>query len=113
MSFFANAKDRLIEQGALSYLNTQILAPFGRATSLRLDSNAKTLAIELELNGEVAPVKIQITDYELLQETNRFFLKIQHVQTSREWLTGLANARFCGQRFEIPEQAGRWLMRML
>ncbi|HEY9508449.1 MAG TPA: hypothetical protein VIV82_01180 [Verrucomicrobiae bacterium] len=113
MSFFANAKDRLIEQGALSYLNTQILAPFGRATSLRLDTSARTLSVELELNGEVTPVKIEITDYELVQEADRYFLKVRHVQTSREWLTGLANARFCGQRIQIPEQAGRWLMRML
>ena len=113
MSFFANAKDRLIEQGALSYLNTQILAPFGRATSLRLDSTARTLSVELELNGETAPVKVEITDYELQQEADQYFLKIRDVQTSREWLTGLAKARVCGKRIPIPESVGRWLMRML
>ncbi|MBC8094804.1 MAG: hypothetical protein H7Y43_03220 [Akkermansiaceae bacterium] len=113
MSIFASAKDRLMEQAALSFLNSQVLAPFGQATSLRMDSNAKTIRVELDLKGETAPVMIEITGYEVFNEGDRFFLSARSASTSREWLTALANAQLCGKRIEIPEQAGRWLTRML
>jgi hypothetical protein len=113
MSIFANAKDRLMEQGALSYLNAKVLGSFGRATGLRIDSNAKSINIELELKGEAVPVKIEIMDYEILNEAGHYFLLVRRVQTSREWLTVLANTRLCGRRFEVPDQAGPWLARML
>lgn len=113
MSIFANAKDRLVEQAALSYLNSQLLAPFGRATRLRIDSVAKSLAIELDLKGEAVPVNIEIQDYEISETQGRYFLLVRNARTSREWLTALAEKQFCGQRIEIPEQAGRWLTQML
>ncbi|HLP78604.1 MAG TPA: hypothetical protein VK327_16990 [Candidatus Paceibacterota bacterium] len=113
MSIFGNVKDRFLEQTALSFLNSQSLAPIGRATSLRIDTTAKSLGIELELKGEATPVSVEISGYEILTEGDRFFLIVQSVQTSREWLTTLAETRFCRRRIEIPEQAGRWLARML
>ena len=113
MSIFANAKDRLMEQAALSYLNSKILAPFGRATSLRIDSKAKTLNIELELKGESTPVNIELMDYEILNEAGSYAILVRQVRTSREWLTALATARFCDRKLPVPEQAGAWLARML
>lgn len=113
MSLFANAKDRLMEQAALSYLNSKIIAPFGRATSLRIDSKAKTLNLELELKGESSPVSIELMDYEILNEAGSYFIKVRQARTSREWLTALAEAQLCGRKLPVPEQAGTWLSRML
>lgn len=113
MGIFSSTKDRFIEQAALSYIN-QTFGAYGRATGLKIDSEAKTISLELDLKGEVSPVNIQITDYRITEESGRFYLSVRHVETSREWLTGLANAQLGGgKRFEIPEQAGRWLIRML
>jgi hypothetical protein len=113
MGVFSNAKDRLIEGMALAYLNSSVLAPYGRATSLRIDSSAKTLRLDLELKGENAPVQIEILDYELANEGERYFAKAREIRTSREWLTALANDRLRNQTFEIPPQAGAMLMRCL
>jgi hypothetical protein len=113
MSIFANAKDRLMEQSALSYLNSRVLIPFGRATSLRIDSKAKSISIELELKGETVPVKIDINNYEIFNEGERYFILVRHASTSREWLSALAGAQVCGRRFELPAQAGSWLSRIL
>ncbi len=113
MSIFANAKDRVMEQAALAYLNSQILTPYGQAISLRIDSSAKTIRVDLNLKGEASPVMIEIAGYEIVNEDGRYFLIVQSARTSREWLTALASTRLCGQRIEIPESAGSWLTRML
>lgn len=113
MSIFANAKDRLMEQAALSFLNRKILLPFGRATNLQIDSKAKQLSIELELNGESAPVRVDLADYEIQQEDDRYFIIVRKVTTSREWLTALATNQFCGRRIELPAAAAPWVAKLL
>ncbi len=113
MSVFSNAKDRLIEQVALSYLNGTLLAPYGRATRLRIDSAAKTIDLEVVLKGEAAPLQIEITDYEIRKRGDRYFATLKEVRTSREWLTTLARAQLNEKRFELPPQVGRLLMRAL
>ena len=113
MSLFANAKDRLMEQAALSFLNSRLLTPFGRATQLRIDSKAKQLSIELELNGESAPVRLELADYEIQKEDDRSFIIVRKVTTSREWLTALATNQFCGRRIELPPAAAPWVAKLL
>jgi hypothetical protein len=113
MGILSNAKDRLVEGAALSYLNGTLLAPYGRATDLRIDSAAKSLAIEVELKGEATPVQIEITDYELVKEEGRYFVTIKGARTSREWLTALAEDHLLNRRFEVPAQAGSMLMKAL
>ncbi len=113
MGVFSNAKDRLVEQVALSYLNGTLLGPYGRATSLRLNSTAKTISIAVELKGERAPLQIEITDYEISKDGDRYFAIVKGIRTSREWLTALAKNQLPNGRFELPPEAGRLLMRAL
>jgi hypothetical protein len=113
MGILSNAKDRLIEQVALSYLNGKLLAPYGRATSLRIDSTAKSLSVEAELNGEKSPIRIDVAEYEIGTEGDRYFVKVRGIKTSREWLTTLARNELSNIRFEVPEQLGRLLLRAL
>jgi hypothetical protein len=107
MGIFSNTKDRLTERAALGYLNSKLLAPYGRATSLRIDSTAKTIQFEAELNGEATPIHIQISDYEITKENGRYFVKAASIHTSREWLTRLAADRVANNRFELPAQVGQ------
>ena len=113
MGFLSSAKDRVLEQVALAYLNGNLLAPYGRATSLRIDSTAKTICIEAELRGETSPVKIEASDYEIRQEGNRYFAKVKGIKTSREWLTTLAMKYLRDVPFELPAQVGGLLARAL
>ena len=113
MGILSTAKDRVLEQMALAYLNGNLLAPYGRATSLRIDSTAKTICMEAELKGETAPVKIEVTDYEIKQEGNRYVAKVKGIRTSREWLTTLAMKHLREVPFELPAQVGGLLARAL
>jgi hypothetical protein len=113
MGFLSNARDRVAERTALSYLNGTWLAPYGRATNLRLDSGTKTISIEVALKGEASPVQIEITDYEITKDGERYFAMVKGIRTSREWLTALAENHLLNRRFELPSQAGSVLMRTL
>jgi hypothetical protein len=113
MSIFIRTKDRVVEQVALAYLNTTLLAPYGRASELRIDSKAKRIRIHAELKGEATPLEIEITDYRIRQEGARFIVEIRGIHTSREWLTTLATNHLLNIPWELPEQAGRILARAL
>ena len=113
MGILSAAKDRVVEQIALAYLNGNLLAPYGRATSLRINSSAKTLCIEAELKGESVPVRIEITDYEIKRDGARYFARVKGVHTSREWLTTLAMKHLRNVPFELPAQVGGLLARAL
>lgn len=107
MGFFSDAKDRLVGSAALPMLNNAWLKPFGRATSLKIDSTNKTAEICLELSGEPTPVTINVQNYELLQEPSGTFVVIRSVTTSRDWMTALARQYLVGRRLAIPpEHAG-------
>ena len=105
MGFLSKSKDKLAESMAPSFLNNSVLKPYGRIIDLKLDSEAKTLAVTLELKGEREPVKIDVQEYELRQEGERSLLVIKGVSTSREWLTELAERLVVGRPFELPPQA--------
>ena len=113
MGILSSAKDRVLEQMALAYLNGNLLAPYGRATSLRIDSTKKTLGIEAELKGESVPIKIEVVDYEIRQDGNRYFATVKGIRTSREWLTTLAMKHLRNVPFELPAHVGSLLARAL
>lgn len=113
MGLLSKAKDRVLEQLALTYLNGNLLAPYGRATSLHIDSTVKRIVIEAELKGETLPLRIEITDYEIKHEEGRYVARVKGIRTSREWLTQLAVEHLCDVSLELPARVGRLLMQTL
>lgn len=113
MGFFSDAKDRMIESVALPMLNNAWLKPFGRATSLKIDSTNKTAEISLELNGEQTPLSIHVKDYELLNEPNGIFVVLKSVTTSREWMTAMAREYLVGRRLPVPPEHAAMISRFL
>jgi len=113
MGIISNLKDRVVENKALSILNESILQPYGKATSLRIDSSAKTIDLDLELRGETVLVQIQIKKYELIKEGGASYAVIKEIQTSRGWLTTLAEQHLLNRRLELPPQAAGLLLRFL
>jgi len=113
MSLFSGIKDKAIEYAGLSYLNSTFLEPYGRATSLQINSQERTMKMSLELKGETVPVELELTKYEITQEEGRYFALVKGVRTSREWLTTLARDQLCNRRFELGPKAGPLLMKVL
>jgi hypothetical protein len=102
MGILSQAKDRVVEQLAVAYLNETLLKPYGRVTQLRIDSTGKTIRLTGELKGESAPVEIEIFDYEIGRDEAGDFVIVKELRTSREWLTELARNHLCGVRFKLP-----------
>ena len=113
MGFFSDAKDRMVESVALPMLNNVWLKPFGRATSLKIDSSNKSAEITLELKGESTPLMIHVQEYEVLQEPTGTFMVVKAVSTSREWMTAMAREYLVGRRLAIPPDAAKILARCL
>jgi hypothetical protein len=113
MGLLSKAKDRVVEQMALSYLNARVFAPYGQVNELKIDSLEKTILLNVELKGETNPVRIELIDYEIIRENDRYLAKVKRIRTSREWLTTLAETQLRNGPFEIPPNVGKLLMRAL
>jgi hypothetical protein len=111
MGFLSASKDRLIETMAPGVLNTGFLQPYGRVTSLRLDSDSGELDVTLELNGEAEPLRVHLQEYELVEEGAKMFLVIHRISTSRAWLTSLATDLAVGRRLEVPNNIAKQVAR--
>lgn len=98
----------MVENMALPMLNNSLLKPYGKANSLKLNSSEKSASVVLDLKGETQPVEIRITRYEILKEGDKLFLVIHGAQTSREWLTNLAQDHLLGKKLELPQQVAAY-----
>jgi hypothetical protein len=113
MGFLSASKDRLVENMAPGVLNAGVLEPYGRITSLKLDSDSGELDVTLDLKGEAEPLRVHIQEYELIDESGRIYLLIHRIVTSRPWLTALAENLAVGRKLELPSEVARTVARFL
>ena len=113
MGFFSDSKDRLVAGFALPMLNNGPLKPYGQATDLKLNSTNKTLEVTVALRGESTPIRVEVQDYELMDEGGKTFVVLKRVTTSREWMTELAQKFLAGKRLEVPAEVSSMLARCL
>ena len=106
-------KDRLLEALALPLLNRTLLAPYGTARELHLDTNHRRAEIVLDLNGENEPLRILVGRYELLRRNGGTFVALHDIVTSREWLTALAQHSIAGVAVEVPPELAGVLVRWI
>jgi hypothetical protein len=106
---FMGAKDWLVEKAAVVMINQAVLKPYGTLTALKLDTTARTITAELQLNGETEPVRIEIHEYELIEEEGAAFLVIKSLSTSRSWLTRLASDFGVGRKFKLPDSVRKFI----
>jgi hypothetical protein len=103
------AKDWLVEKAAVVMINQAVLKPYGALTGLKLDTAARTINAELQLNGETEPVRLEVHEYELIEEAGTAFVVLKSLSTSRAWLTRLGNDFAVGRRFELPESVRKFI----
>ena len=113
MGLLSASKDRLVETMAPGVINSGVLEPYGRVTSLKLNSDSGELDVTLDLKGEVEPLRVHIQEYEIIEENQKMFLVIHRVVTSRAWLTALARNLAVGRRLELPDEIARQVARFL
>lgn len=72
-------------------------------TQLQIDSTNKTASVELDLKGEIQPLRVKINRYELTTMGEKTYIEIKEFETSREWINVLAQQFVKGKKFEVPE----------
>ena len=105
---FKKMKDAALSKGVKIAINTQI-KEYGQMLKLNLNSEQKSIDMEVMLDGEHEPLKVHIKQYEMTEENGKHFLKIHGVTTSRAWINTVASSYLEGKRFEIPTEYARML----
>ncbi|MGE5431663.1 MAG: hypothetical protein ACM3QX_11350 [Syntrophomonadaceae bacterium] len=96
-------KDRLISKGAEKVVNT-LFEDMGKVSGLSIDSRNKAMKLNLDLKGETAPLSINIMEYEILEEASNFYIIINKLKASREWMNIAFERFFKGMKIPIPDK---------
>lgn len=99
-----SVQDRLAAEAARAWLN-QRMRRYGRVEALQLDSQARRVSLEVQLEGEPGPISVEIPAYRLEVIEGRPQVTILEASASRPWI-GLALAEHVvGRPFPVPAWA--------
>ena len=101
-------KDATLSKGIKIAINMQI-KEYGKMLKLNLNSQEKTIDIEVMLDGEREPLSVHVGEYELAEQGGIHFLKIHNVVTSRAWINTIVSHYLEGKKFEIPAEYAKML----
>jgi len=119
MGLFSTVKDGLkkgVDRSASRLVLTLLqerVAPYGVLKDLALDSKAKQITVQIELNGESVPLDVMVERYELEAEGEERFLVIRFIRSSRPWITQLLNDFLVGRRFPLPSKYAGMIEKLL
>lgn len=91
-------KSTAIRQG----LNLYLKNGYGEVTALELDSKARSLRLQLMLNGETAPIDVEIGRFEPEMDGETLYVVLSDLRVSRAWLQELVQAKVEGKRLKVP-----------
>ena len=83
-------------------LNALILKDIGELTHLRIDPDARTIDIELMLDGETKPLHVTVAGYRLAKGDDGTYLSFTTVKCSRAWLRKLIERYAAGKPLKVP-----------
>jgi len=113
MGFFQKTKDWLSEKTVPHVLNETLLRDYGEIISLEIDSGEKTLHADVLLRGEKEPIRIEIQRYEISRQEDRTCFIARKIETSRAWITTLAQQQLIGRPIPLPPQLSGVIARLL
>jgi hypothetical protein len=77
--------------------------------NLKLNSQKKTIELEILLKGEQEPLKIMVNEFELLARDGKHLLCFRKITASREWIDILTRQYLQNLEIEIPEKVAKAL----
>jgi hypothetical protein len=72
--------------------------------NLKVDSETKSLSMELMLKGEFEQLNVAIGKYSIIEEDDKLFLKIEELSTNREWLNIIIDTYLKENKIELPKK---------
>ena len=100
---FGKMKDMALSKGAKISINKQIQA-FGEVTVLTLDTQNKSIELDVMLEGELETLHVSIGRYEITGEVGSKKLSVSQISTSRKWINTLAATYLEGKSFDLPDE---------
>ena len=98
----AGAKDKSLSKLLLSSAR-QYLHEYGEVRDLKVDTAARSIAVEVLPVGEKEPIRVTLFGYGLSTDgTGRGFLTYDDIAFSRQWLTLLAQRILPEKRLPLP-----------
>lgn len=98
-----------IKNTVITHFFNKKIKRYGTMLNLNLDSKNKSINLDVLLVGEESPLEINIADYKIVEENGKFFLQIDNVTTSRQWLNVLAEQTLNGEKIELPSKIAKLL----
>jgi hypothetical protein len=79
---------------------------FGEMLNFQLNSQDKSVTLEVMLKGEKEPLKATIKEYEIIEKNDKAYLRFEDIQTSREWINTVLETFVDkdDKKIEIPRQ---------
>lgn len=109
----SGAKDKSLSKLLLSSAR-QYLHEYGEVRDLRLDTAARTIAVEVLPVGETEPIRVTVFGYGLATDgSGRGFLTYDDITFSRQWLTLLAERILPEKRLPLPSGTPMGLLQTL
>jgi len=96
----------------LKFISTFInfkIQRIGHMLNIKIDPDSKSIKLSILLLGEDKPLDIDIKSYELIEEDNKSFIKINEVETSKTWLNILIFEFVENNKIEISNKISKLL----
>ncbi|MEQ1843185.1 MAG: hypothetical protein ABL994_22505 [Verrucomicrobiales bacterium] len=90
-------KSAAIRQG----LNLYLKGKYGEITSLEFDGKARSLRLQLLLDGEDSAIDVEVARFDV-EEGDSPAVVLSGVRVSRAWMQELARTQVEGKRLRIP-----------
>ena len=103
MKFLDNIKDKFTSTTAKFFLSSKF-ERYGKMLDLNIDSTGKNIHLKLQLKGEDVPITIKIIGYNIVEEEDKVFIQIKRVESSKEWVSLIAEDLLIGKKIELPKQ---------
>jgi hypothetical protein len=72
--------------------------------NLKVNSENKSIKIDMMLKGEAENLTIEITKYNIAEENGKVFIEIVDLKTNREWLNIVIETFLSKKRVEVPQK---------
>ncbi len=73
------------------YLNYFLIKEYGEMLKLEIDSENRSMNVEVLLKGECEPIRVQVGNYEYISRNGDSGLILKDVTTSRAWMNTLVD----------------------